>query len=186
MATEWTRAMVRPSKFLSLVLRHAPERAGLELDPAGWADVDALLAGTARAGLPLTRAQLEAIVAHNPKRRFTFDASGTRIRAVQGHSVDVDLGYARAIPPHVLFHGTHAAALDAILARGLHPMGRRHVHLSEDEATARGVGARRGPPRVLRVNAGAMHAEGAPFWRADNGVWLCRAVPARHLATLVQ
>ena len=170
------------SKRLSYVLRHRPESIGIRLDEAGWVPVGELLAALGGAGLPLTRAELDAVVATNDKRRFVYDPDGIRIRAAQGHSVPVDLGYQPAQPPAVLFHGTVDRAVCAVLAEGLH-RGRRHaVHLSADVATARAVGARRGRPVVLRVDAAAMAAEGGVFARSANGVWLTDAVPARHLA----
>jgi putative RNA 2'-phosphotransferase len=171
--------VVRLSKRLSYVLRHRPDSAGLTLDDAGWVYVDALLHA-----LGLTRAQLEEVVARNDKQRFALDASGTRIRASQGHSVPVDLGYAPVQPPAELFHGTVARLLDRILTEGLRPGARHAVHLSPDVVTARAVGARRGPPVVLRVDAAAMAAEGTAFSRSGNGVWLVDAVPARHLTVL--
>jgi putative RNA 2'-phosphotransferase len=171
--------VVRLSKRLSYVLRHRPGSVGLSLDEAGWADVDALLVA-----LRLTRAELEHVVAANDKRRFAFDESGTRIRASQGHSVPVELGYEPAVPPDVLFHGTVERFVPSILAGGLRP-GRRHaVHLSADVATARVVGGRRGRPVVLRVDAAAMARAGHPFTRSPNGVWLTREVPARFLTRL--
>jgi putative RNA 2'-phosphotransferase len=171
--------VVRISKRLSYVLRHRPDSVGLTLDPAGWADVGELLAA-----LDLSRAELDHVVATNDKRRFAFDGTGGRIRASQGHTRPVDLGYEPRTPPDVLFHGTVERFLPAILAEGLRP-GRRHaVHLSADEATARVVGARRGRPVVLRVDAAAMAADGVPFARSDNGVWLVDAVPAVHLSVV--
>jgi putative RNA 2'-phosphotransferase len=170
------------SKRLSYVLRHRPESVGICLDDAGWVPVDDLLAALSGAGLPLTREQLDAVVATNDKRRFAYDEAGCRIRASQGHSVGVDLGYAAQRPPAVLFHGTAERSLCSVLTEGLHP-GRRHaVHLSADVATARAVGTRHGRPVVLRVDAAGMAAEGATFTRSANGVWLTDAVPARHLA----
>jgi putative RNA 2'-phosphotransferase len=171
--------VVRASKRLSRVLRHAPDSVGLTLDDAGWVDVADLLAA-----LGMTRSQLDDVVAGNDKRRFAFDASGTRIRASQGHSVPVDLGYAAARPPDELFHGTVDRFLPAVLADGLRPQGRHAVHLSEDVGTARRVGARRGRPVVLRVDAAALAADGAVFTRSANGVWLVAAVPPRHLTVL--
>ena len=103
------------------------------------------------------------------------------MRARQGHSVAVDLGLAPVAPPEVLYHGTVAAALDAILLEGLRPMGRQQVHLSPDVETARAVGARRGRPIVLRVAAGAMHRDGYAFTVSSNGVWLTDAVPPRYI-----
>jgi putative RNA 2'-phosphotransferase len=173
--------VVRVSKRLSFVLRHRPDSVGLTLDDAGWVGVDDLLAGLAHSGMRLTRAELDAVVAGNDKQRFAFDDSGTRIRASQGHSVPVALGYQNELPPDVLFHGTVQRFLPAILAAGLRPGNRHAVHLSADVATASSVGGRRGRPVVLRVDAAAMVADGATFTRSANGVWLTDAVPARYL-----
>jgi putative RNA 2'-phosphotransferase len=171
--------VVRASKRLSRVLRHAPGSVGLTLDDAGWVDVADLLAA-----LGMTRSQLDDVVARNDKQRFALDATGTRIRASQGHSVPVDLGYPAAQPPGELFHGTVDSFLAAVLAEGLRPGNRHAVHLSVDVGTARQVGARRGRPVVLRVDAAALAAEGAAFARSTNGVWLVAAVPPRHLTVL--
>ena len=179
-----SRRAVTVSKFLAKHLRHQPERIGLALDAAGWASVDELLAAAARAGFPITREELDAAVRAPGKRRYVLDESGTRIRAAQGHSVEVELGLAPSVPPDLLFHGTHPGALDAILADGLRPMGRRHVHLSADVATARQVGARRGRPAILAVDAAGLHRDGHAFWLADNGVWLTDAVPPERLTLL--
>jgi putative RNA 2'-phosphotransferase len=168
--------VVRVSKRLSHVLRHQPASVGLTLDAAGWVAVDALLEA-----LHLTRAQLEHVVATNDKQRFAFDDTGTRIRASQGHSRPVELGYRPEKPPDVLFHGTVERFLPAILAEGLVP-GRRHaVHLSPDVATARSGGGRRGRPVVLRVDAAGMAAAGHTFTRSANGVWLTGTVPPAYL-----
>src|SRR4051812_14118823 len=134
--------------------------------------------------MPLTRAQLDAVVAGNDKQRFAVDPSGTRIRASQGHSVAVALGYRPETPPDVLFHGTVERFLPAILAEGLRPGGRHAVHLSPDPATARTVGGRRGRPVVLRVDAAAMAADGISFPRSANGVWLTDVVLARYVAVV--
>lgn len=178
--------MRRASKFLSLVLRHAPEKAGIVLDPGGWADASELLTGAASAGVVLTRDQLDELVATNAKQRFAFDATGSRLRAVQGHSIAIDLGYEPAEPPAVLFHGTAARSVPNILHEGLKPMSRQHVHLSPDQDTARAVGSRNGSPVILTVDAAAMRAHNVPFWRAPNGVWLCPAVAPDYLTPPVR
>ncbi|GLY31923.1 RNA 2'-phosphotransferase [Kineosporia sp. NBRC 101731] len=170
------------SRFLSYVLRHRPEVIGLHLDPAGWADVGELRQALASHGRVLTRLDLEALVAASDKQRFQLEDG--RIRAAQGHSIDVDLHLEPRVPPEILFHGTHPGALDLIAAGGLLPMGRRLVHLSADEQTARTVGARRGRPVVLRVLALAAHESGHPYYRAANGVWLTDRVPSRFLPAL--
>ena len=173
---------VATSKFLSLVLRHRPEAIGITLDSAGWVAVDTLLAQCRAHDRELTREALREIVATSPKQRFMLSDDGARIRANQGHSVPVALGYAQAVPPELLFHGTVAAKLAAIRAGGLRKMARHHVHLSPDLATARAVGSRRGRPVILRVAAGRMHADGHVFYLSANGVWLTDEVPPQYLA----
>jgi putative RNA 2'-phosphotransferase len=169
----------RISKYLARHLRHDPARIGISLDPQGWVGVDELLAAAARDGFRFSRAELEHVVATNDKRRYALD--GERIRASQGHSVAVDLGLAAVEPPAFLFHGTVARFLSAIRAEGLKPMARHHVHLSPDRETATRVGARRGRPVILTVDAGAMHRAGHVFHRSENGVWLTDAVPPGFL-----
>jgi putative RNA 2'-phosphotransferase len=171
----------RSSKFLSLILRHEPARVGITLDPSGWTDVDALLAALARHGHPLTREQLAELVASSDKQRFAMSADGTRIRANQGHSVDVELGLPPATPPTFLFHGTVASALEGIQASGLEKRSRHHVHLSSDLGTATKVGSRRGAPILLTIRAADMVAAGHVFFRSENGVWLTDRVPAEFI-----
>ncbi|MFJ4974982.1 RNA 2'-phosphotransferase [Streptomyces coeruleorubidus] len=173
------RRTVKVSKYLSKHLRHQPEAIGLALDEAGWVEIDTLIAAAAAHGFPFTRAELDHVVATNDKRRFAVE--GTRIRASQGHSVEVDLGLPRATPPAYLYHGTVPRNLDAIRAKGLRPMNRHAVHLSSDRETATRVGARRGRAVVLTVDAAAMHRDGHVFHVSANGVWLTQAVPARYL-----
>ncbi|MFD6951890.1 RNA 2'-phosphotransferase [Nocardiopsis sp. TSRI0078] len=175
------RELVRASKFLARVLRHDPGRAGIRLDPQGWAGVDELLAGCRRSGTRLSREALREIVDTNDKRRFVLSPDGTRIRAQQGHSVDVDLGLEPRTPPALLHHGTVGRFLPAITTEGLRPMRRHDVHLSPDAETARRVGARRGAPVVLTVAAGRMHDDGHVFRVTGNGVWLVAAVPPEYL-----
>lgn len=171
----------RVSKFLSLILRHEPEAYGVVLDSAGWTPVDALLDACRRHGHAIDRAVLERVVAENDKKRFSFDESGARIRANQGHSVEVELGYEAASPPALLYHGTAVRFVDAIRAEGLRKMARHHVHLSADEVTALAVGQRHGKPAVLVIDAATMAAEGIAFYVSANKVWLVEHVPARFI-----
>ena len=183
--TEMTEArLVKISKYLSKHLRHDPERLGLTLEAGGWVGVDDLLAACARKQMTITRDELDTVVAQNNKQRFSFDETGARIRANQGHSVDVDLQLEPVTPPDVLYHGTGHQSVDAILAEGLRKQNRHHVHLSADTETARAVGARHGRPNILVVDARAMHDAGHIFYRSDNGVWLADAVPPEFLRRL--
>lgn len=178
------RRMTQRSRFLSLVLRHQPQAAGIKLDSAGWVEVETLLQGMSSSGHPLSRAELETLVTANDKQRFTFSNDGKRIRANQGHSVDVELGLAPAVPPSTLYHGTVGKFLDSILQRGLEPGQRHHVHLTADRHTAFKVGSRRGTAIVLEVNASAMVEAQHIFYLSANGVWLTDTVPAKFLKRL--
>ncbi len=169
------------SRFLSLVLRHRPESIGLTLDAQGWASVDALIASATAHGHPLDVELLHEVVFGSDKQRFALSPDGSRIRANQGHSVDVDLGLPDTEPPELLYHGTATRFAASIRAQGLLPGERQYVHLSPTPLIAREVGIRHGKPLVLTVRARELHATGRPFYHSPNGVWLTRSVPSRFL-----
>ena len=173
----------RISKLMSLVLRHQPSAIGLTLDEGGWALVDELLACMAkRKGLHVSRALLKEVVADNDKQRFRFSDDGERIRASQGHSLNVALGLPPAMPPKRLYHGTATRFYESIMDQGLISGSRQHVHLSAEIETAIKVGSRHGKPLVLLVDSEAMAALGILFYCSDNGVWLTDNVATRFLS----
>ena len=174
--------VVKVSKYLSKHLRHQPERLGLTLQPGGWVEVSELLAACAKSRFPISRAQLDAVVAQNDKHRFSFDETGERIRANQGHSVEVDLALVPQMPPEVLYHGTGAGSVETIRREGILKLRRHHVHLSADQETARRVGARHGKPHLFLIDTTGMHAAGHLFYCSDNHVWLTDHVPAEFLS----
>lgn len=169
------------SKFLSLVLRHKPELIGLKLDKAGWAKVEDLITQSQIYGKDVDLQMLESIVALNEKKRFSFSEDRRLIRANQGHSVKVDLGYISEEPPAILFHGTAAKNISSILSSGLQKRNRHHVHLSLEEETALKVGRRHGKPVIFKIMAGEMFKNGYKFYVSDNGVWLTDEVPVEFL-----
>ena len=170
------------SKFLSYVLRHAPQEAGLVLDENGWADFE-ILKQAVKAKFPIEDSDLLRVIAENPKKRFTLDRG--RIRAAQGHSVDVELALKPATPPSALYHGTTLESWALIAATGLQRMDRNHVHLSQDIETATAVAKRRkGPHVLLLIDSSTMFSEGHHFFLADNGVWLCEHVPPQFLTLI--
>jgi putative RNA 2'-phosphotransferase len=87
-------------------------------------------------------------------------------------------------PPARLYHGTTARFLRRILAEGLRPGQRTHVHLSADPATAAAVGSRRGRPVILAIDVAAAHRDGHTFYRAANGVWLTGQLPPQWITVL--
>jgi len=169
------------SKFLSLVLRHQPETIGIQLDQNGWTDVAELIEKASHHGMKFDRETLNHIVETNPKKRFAFNNTLERVRASQGHSVEIELGYTNQKPPEILFHGTGEKSVQSILNAGLEKRSRQHVHLSSNLETAIKVGQRHGKPFVFKVLAEQMHKDNFQFFLSDNGVWLTDHVPAKYL-----
>ena len=176
-----TNTYVKLSKFLSLVLRHKPETIGITLDEQGWTDVGILLQKIQQGGKIIDLDTLKAVVANNDKKRFAFNTDETKIRANQGHSLKVELGYTPQTPPDILYHGTVEKFLDSIFQKGLDKRKRHHVHLSAETAIATNVGKRRGKPVILKVDAQRMHQDGLLFYLSENGVWLTEKVPVKYL-----
>ncbi len=172
---------IRTSRLLSLALRHDPSALRLTLDEQGYAKVEDVITGLARRGQPVTREGLAKLVADNDKQRFAFNEDRTLIRASQGHSVAVDLGYVAQEPPAVLYHGTATRFLASIEKEGLIKGSRQHVHLSATEDVAFAVGTRHGKPALIDVDAAGMHSQGLVFYISDNGVWLTDHVPPAYL-----
>jgi putative RNA 2'-phosphotransferase len=171
----------KTSKFLSFVLRHKPEELNLEMSEDGWVSVDELVDNMNLSGKEIDVDILNEIVETNDKKRFEFNSDGSMIRASQGHSINVALGYDAVTPPPVLFHGTVQKALAPILKSGLNKMSRDHVHLSDDYVTAFKVGSRRGKAVILLVDSKRMHNDGYSFYKSTNGVWLTDRVPSEYL-----
>ncbi|HRH70100.1 MAG TPA: RNA 2'-phosphotransferase [Flavobacteriales bacterium] len=172
----------RLSKFLSLVLRHDPGSIGIELNAEGWTPISELIERSAAHGHRFDVETLRTIVKESDKQRFALSDDGTLIRANQGHSVRVELGYAPIKPPAQLFHGTAKRYVEAILEQGLIKGTRHHVHLSSEKETALKVGRRHGEPFIFIVHSGLMHDEGLDFFCSENGVWLTDHVPPRFLS----
>ncbi len=177
--------LVSKSKYLSLILRHKPETVGLTLDPHGWIGVSDLLKA-----MKWSMEDLEHVVADNNKKRFEFSEDKLRIRASQGHSVEVDLAYEEKIPPDVLYHGTSRDILHILEKEGLKKMQRHHVHMSPDVKTALIVARRRKNPIVLEIWTnmpeveGDMFRDGFKFYLSTNGVWLTDHVPSAYFRVL--
>jgi len=171
----------RISKFLSLVLRHKPETIGLTLDENGWTDVNALLEKLKANGKDIDFKTLQYVVENNSKKRFAFNDTQDQIRANQGHSIKIDLGYEPVEPPETLYHGTAERFLDSIFKTGLEKRNRHHVHMSGDLDTASKVGVRHGKLVILEVLSKAMYKDGYHFYISDNKVWLTDTVPPQYL-----
>lgn len=169
--------MTKISKYLSYILRHKPDAISLVLDENGWADIDELIAKTK--DFELTKDMIYEVVKASDKQRFII--KNNKIRANQGHSINIDLNLNTIIPPAILYHGTTIKYIDAIMAEGIKPMSRQYVHLSKDIQTAKTVGARHGKPEVLKIDCQAMYQDGYKFYLSENGIWLTEYVSNKYI-----
>ncbi|HNT73643.1 MAG TPA: RNA 2'-phosphotransferase [Anaerolineae bacterium] len=180
-----TPQLQKLSKFLSLLLRHRPEKFPLALDAAGYArlaDIMRILKG-----LPnfrwATRADVDAVLTLPGRQRFeiVIRPDGDYIRALYGHTA-LRPEYEAVTPPDVLYHGTTPEALETIFQEGLKPMARQYVHLAEDEATARSIALRHThEPVILTVDAAAAHAAGIAFYHPTPLIYLVETMPPAYL-----
>lgn len=169
------------SRYIALLLRHHPEKAGLCLDEHGWVEIEALIQGVRRRYPEFNRAVLDEIVARDSKQRYAYNQDKTCIRANQGHSIPVDVELKQALPPTILYHGTGEKYVESIQKVGLIPKSRLYVHLSTDIQTAIQVGKRHGQPVVYQIDTQQMIHDGFIFYISANHIWLTKAVPVQYL-----
>jgi len=172
----------RIGKFLSLILRHEPQKIGLELDEQGWANVKELIEKCKKHRYHFSMEDLIEIVETNDKQRYSFNEKRNKIRANQGHSIDIDLALSAVEPPEYLYHGTATRFLSSIMEKGIVKGTRQHVHLSKDKKTATKVGSRHGKPAILTIMSGKMYKDGIMFFQSNNGVWLTDYVDVKYIS----
>ena len=172
---------MRVSKFLSLILRHKPEELNLKLDEYGYINTFDLIQGMNKKGYKVTINDIKRIVKEDDKQRYSFNDDETKIKANQGHSVDVNLELKAIEPPNELYHGTATRFVDSICCVGLKKQNRQYVHLSADTDTASKVGKRHGELAIFVVNSRQMYKDGYKFYLSDNNVWLTDYVPTKYL-----
>jgi len=169
-------SIVKVSKRLSYLLRHNPQALKLDMDTNGWVPVSQLISSG-----EFTMDSIEKAVKENNKKRFEFSSDKKKIRARQGHSIEIDLGYKPVKPLDLLYHGTATKSLKFIWKDGLKKMNRHAVHLSKDIITAENVGKRHGKVIVLMIDAKKMHENGHEFFLTENGVWFTDNVPFEYI-----
>lgn len=187
---------MRLSKALSFVLRHGARDAGLPMGDDGFVEVGALLRLPRFAGV--SEEEVRSVVDADPKGRFALRPNPLRIRANQGHSLQVPaleltpLLTADALPP-TLAHGTRRRCWDSIRRGGLAPMGRTHIHLAGGLPGDPGVrsGMRLDSDIAIIIDGPRALADGIPFFRSANGVILTPGdgggrLPPRYFLRVLQ
>lgn len=178
----------RVGRIMAGVLRHFPEKFGVEMDDHGWVDVEELVGQIRRQKEKLHWLKphhVEAIVLTDPKGRYQHDKD--RVRATYGHSLDVDLDLPTDGIPDTLFYPVTEEELDVVLERGLQPTERKSVHLSATFQNAVEAGQRRGEaPIILEVDAAKAIREGVVIKQAGKTVYITVEVPPAFLQRSAQ
>ncbi len=172
------------SKYLSLILRHKPETVGITLDPQGWISIKELVKAINKHGGNITENSINKVVQNDDKIRYS--TKDGKIRANQGHSIQIDLGLTPVKPPQFLYHGAPNKVIQSIFDDGLRKMQRHHVHLSTSPTTALQVGQRRGQATLLVIDSELMHQHGYEFFKSENGVWLIDSVPSEYITKQIE
>lgn len=176
-----TNKMTSLSKLMSYALRHHPEELGIKLDENGWVSLKTFTQALQSRDRTISVDEVRNVVESCEKQRFSIDEAQQKIRANQGHSIQVDLQLEAKQPPNILYHGTVDRFLDSIFRDGLLPQLRHHVHLTESLNTAKSVGARRGRAVILEIETRELVSNGAQFYLSENQVWLIDHVPSQYI-----
>lgn len=172
----------KESKAMCFFLRHAAKDLKWDITKDGFISVNQLVDCVKGKKFPnFTVEAVAQIVREDEKGRYSYSEDGTKIRANQGHSFDVDLGLKAKIPPVILYHGTDSKAVPIIKKTGIQKMKRQHVHLADDPETAASVGIRHGAEILIIIDTRPMVADGVKFYQSTNGVWLTDFVDAKYL-----
>lgn len=165
------------------VLRHFPERYGLEMDTHGWVDLRDFLTAVQIRNKRfkfLRPHHVIGLVETDPKGRYQFEDG--KLRATYGHSRDVDLDLPTEGIPDVLFYPTTEEETHLLLEAGLRPADRKMVHLSTTFEAAMEAGrVRTQNPVILEIDAKAARAGGTVIMKAGKTVCTTKEVPAEFL-----
>lgn len=170
--------LVKKGKYLSFLLRHDKK---YQFDEHGYREINDLIENHG-----FTKQEIFEIVETNDKQRYEFDLTKTKIRARQGHSVEINVDLLEKLPPDVLFHGTAIRFLESIKEKGILKMSRNYVQLSENFDTAIEVGKRHGKPVVLGVDTKKMREDGIKFYLSNNNVWLTEFVDSKYISAVLK
>lgn len=175
--TQEQNNLIRKGKQLSFLLRHDTE---YRFDEHGYREVQDLVQNHG-----FTKDEIVELVETNDKQRYEFNDDKSKIRARQGHSVNINIDLKETLPPDVLFHGTATRFLPSIKEKGILKMSRNYVQLTENLDIAMEVGKRHGKPVILAVDTKTMREDGVKFYLSNNNVWLTEFVDSKYIPAIL-
>ncbi len=169
----------RITRALAFMLRHQPEEFDLELDRFGWGELEEVVyALQERTGTSVEEEDVEEAIASSDRPRY--EIKDGKIRALYGHSIQIDPGEATE-PPDELFIGVGSRDASRAEDSGLRSGRRAFLHLARTEEEARESGRRIARDyAVVTVFAGEAFDEGTEFY--DRGaLFLADEIPGEFL-----
>lgn len=171
------------SKFLCGLLRHFPDEHNIQVDDQGWCDTREVHKVLKEKYSGMNINKLHAIVAMDNKGRYEVNSG--EIRAVYGHSINVDLEDNNEHIPEKLYHGTSESALSDIMSEGLKPISRQSVHLTDDMNEARNVGSRHSDTVVLlEIDTKSLISDGANITKRGKSVYTTSHVDPQFIKVI--
>ncbi len=171
-------------RIMAGVLRHFPEKLGVNVDGHGWVDISEFVeaVGGSRSGFHWLREEhIEAIAMTDPKGRYQID--GGMVRATYGHTIDVRLD---DLPPAEIddfYYPVTEEEIDIILEGGLNPIDRRSVHLSGSIEKAIEAGkVRTEVPLILRIDGKKAMEDGVKIYKAGKDVYVTDHIEAKYIS----
>lgn len=167
------------------VLRHFPERYGLDMDEHGFVDLRDFITA-----LQIRNKKFRFLKPHHILGVIETDAKGRyefregRIRATYAHSFEVDLDLPQDNIPTILYFPTTEEETQILLEIGLKPSDRKMVHLSHSYEDAMEAGrVRTDDPIILEVNTEKAIDQGVVIMKAGKTVYVTKETPPDCLST---
>lgn len=165
------------SKQISYWLRHDPE--DLDIDENGYVEIEGLLEKLRDRFPDIDRDFLEELVEEGKQR---YEIKDDRIRAIYGHSMDVDLDLPEDKEVKELYKGVTRKTAYRILMNGLEARDRNMIHLSSTMDIAEEMGKRRTEdPVILKVDVESAREDGIRFYQATENIYLSDEIPVEHI-----
>ena len=172
-------------RFISGVLRHFPDKFGLEMDENGWVDFEKLVRVVSRRYKWANRWLIKAMVYSDWKKRY--ELKDNKIRARYGHSVDVKLTDYPIAEEDVLYYGTGEEEAQRLLEIGIKPVNQAYVHLSttieKSEEVAR---LRTDEPIILEIDAKKAREDGIRIIKANDFIALAKEIPPKYIKGVIK
>ena len=165
------------------VLRHFPERYGLDMDTNGFVDLRDFITA-----IQIRNKKFRFLKPHHILGVIETDAKGRyefrdgRIRATYAHSFDVDLDLPEANIPDILYYPTTEEECPILMEIGLKPSDRKMVHLSHSYEDAMEAGrVRTDDPVILEVDTEKATEKGIEIKKAGTTVYITKETPPECL-----